>query len=289
MVFDENECNVIITGIPYDEGCSCGSGASMAPSKIRELSSFLPPLSMDGNPLRKIKLFDSGDLIKTSDDFFQVLKKEALDRFNLNKFPIFIGGDHSVSIPLEQAFYDYAVSLNKIPAIIHLDAHPDMCDFYDGSYNSHACTNKRSIDYGYKPENVVLIGIRGFEEQEVEYFASHKELKVYTTNACYELGMNKIVKELKEKFDDRYMVYLSYDIDIYDPSYGPGTGTPEAFGPSSRMVMELINGLVEELNIKAMDIVEVSPLLDSNDITSWLALKALYEVFNVLIKSGRIL
>ena len=288
IVEDINESNVILTGIPYDEGCSCGSGASLAPGKIRELSSFLPPLSMDGDLLTKIKLFDSGDLIKTDERFFEILKNESLNRFKTNKFPIFIGGDHSISIPLEQAFYDYAISLGKIPAIIHLDAHPDICDFYDGSYNSHACTNKRSIDYGYNPENVVLIGIRGFEEQEVEYFNLHKELKVYTANMCYELGIKEIVNQLVNKFDERYMIYLSYDIDINDPSYAPGTGTPEAFGPTSRMVLELIKGIFENLNVKAFDIVEVSPPLDCNDITSWLALKTLYEVFNVLIKREKI-
>jgi agmatinase len=281
-VEDINESNVILTGIPYDEGCSCGSGASLAPDRIRELSSFLPPLSMDGDLLTKIKLFDSGDLIKTDERFFEILKNESLNRFKTNKFPIFIGGDHSVSIPLEQAFYDYAVSLGKIPAIIHLDAHPDICDFYDGSKNSHACTNKRSIDYGYNPSDVVLIGIRGFEAQEVQYFSEHKELKVFTTNMCYELGINEIINQLKEKFDDRYAIYLSYDIDINDPSFAPGTGTPEAFGLTSRMVLELVLGLFKELPIKAFDIVEVSPRLDSNDITSWLALKTLYEIFKLI-------
>ena len=284
IVEEIDDSNVILTGIPYDEGCSCGSGASKAPDKMRELSSFLPPLSMDGDLLTKIKLFDYGNIVKNGDDFFNILKEESLKIFTTKKFPIFIGGDHSVSIPLEQAFYDYAISLGKIPAIIHLDAHPDICDFYDGSYNSHACTNKRSIDYGYKPENVVLIGIRGFEEQEVEYFNQHSELKVYTANMCYELGIKEIVNQLVNKFDERYMIYLSYDIDINDPAYAPGTGTPEAFGPTSRMVLDLIKGIFANLTVKAFDIVEVSPKLDSNDITSWLALKTLYEVFNVLIK-----
>lgn len=276
------ESNIVLTGIPYDEGCSCGEGASLAPQKIRELSAFLPPLSMDGDLLTKIKLFDTGDLVKTN-NYFKNLKQEAYLRFLLNKFPIFIGGDHSVSIPLEAAFYDWCKENNKIPAIIHLDAHPDICHFYDGSLYSHACTNKRSIDYGYNPEDIVLIGIRGFEEQEVEYFNEHPGLKVYTANKCYELGMERIVRELKEKFDDRYAIYLSYDIDINDPSYAPGTGTPEAFGPTSRMVLELVLGIIENLNVKAFDIVEVSPKLDSNDITSWLALKTIYEVFKVLI------
>ena len=285
LTFDVEESNVILTGIPYDEGCSCGSGAALAPLKIRELSAFLPPLSMDGDLLTKIKLYDTGDIVKTS-NFFANLKQQAYNRLLLNKFPIFIGGDHSISIPLEAAFYDWCMENNKIPAIIHLDAHPDICHFYDGSLFSHACTNKRSIDYGYKPENVVMIGIRGFEEQEIEYFAEHPELKVYTANNCYEIGMRQIIEELKSKFDDRYAIYLSYDIDINDPSYAPGTGTPEAFGPTSRMVLELVLGLIENLNIKAFDIVEVSPKLDSNDITSWLALKTIYEVFKVLIKKG---
>lgn len=276
------DCNVTLTGIPYDEGCSCGGGACEAPNRIRELSAYLPPLSMDGDLIDKVKLFDFGDINKC-DNYFKFLQEEAYVRISSEKFPIFIGGDHSVSIPLEAAFYDYCKNNNKIPAIIHLDAHPDICDEYDGSKYSHACTNRRSIDYGYNTSDVVLIGIRGFEAQEVEYFNQHPELRVYTTNKCYELGISNIVKELKEKFDDRYAIYLSYDIDINDPSYAPGTGTPEAFGLSSRMVLELVLGLFKELPVKAFDIVEVSPKLDCNDITSWLTLKTLYEVFKVLI------
>ena len=90
LTFDVEESNVILTGIPYDEGCSCGSGAALAPLKIRELSAFLPPLSMDGDLLTKIKLYDTGDIVKTS-NFFANLKQQAYNRLLLNKFPIFIG------------------------------------------------------------------------------------------------------------------------------------------------------------------------------------------------------
>ena len=78
LVFEVKESSVVLTGIPYDEGCSCGSGASLAPRKIRELSSFLPPLSMDGDFLGNLKLFDNGDIVKSSTNFFENLKKEAL-------------------------------------------------------------------------------------------------------------------------------------------------------------------------------------------------------------------
>ena len=281
------ESNVVLMTIPYDEGASCGLGASMAPDRIRELSSFLPPLSMDGDLLTKVKMYDYGNINKC-ENYFPFIKEECGKILNYNKFPLFIGGDHSVTIPLQEAFYDWCKQNGKKPAIIHLDAHPDICDEYDGSKLSHACTNRRSIDYGYKTSDVTLVGIRGFEEQETQYFALHPELKVYTANDCYKLGMSKIVEELKSRFDDSYAIYLSYDIDINDPSFAPGTGTPEAFGPTSRMVLELVLGLFENLNIKAFDIVEVSPKLDTNDITSWLALKTIYEVFNVLIKKEKL-
>jgi len=281
LTTDLQSSNITLTTIPYDEGCSCGLGASMAPDRIRELSSFLPPLTMDGIVLDNIKLYDFGNVEK-SDEYFKKIKNEATNRFNLKKFPIFIGGDHSVSIPLQEAFFDFCQKENKIPAIIHLDAHPDICYFYDGSKFSHACTNRRSIEYGYKEENITLIGVRGFEAEEIEYLSQHPELKVYTANECYNYGMQNIIKDLKNKYDDKYAIYLSYDIDINDPSFAPGTGTPEAFGPTSRMVLELITGLFKNLNIKAFDIVEISPTLDSNDITSWLALKTMYEVFNIL-------
>ena len=78
------------------------------------------------------------------------------------------------------------------------------------------------------------------------------------------------------------MIYLSYDIDANDPSYAPGTGTPEAFGLPSVMTLKIIMNIVEKLNVCAMDFVEISPRLDSNDITTWLGLKTLYEVINVL-------
>ena len=94
---------------------------------------------------------------------------ESLKRFQTGKFPIFLGGDHSIGIPLQRAFYRFCQEKKKIPVIIHLDAHPDICDVYDDSKYSHACTNRRSLEYGYLHQNLPLIGIRGFELQEVKF------------------------------------------------------------------------------------------------------------------------
>ena len=97
--------------------------------------------------------------------------------------------------------------------------------------------------------------------------------------------MNYLIKKYSNK---KYLVYLSYDIDANDPAYAPGTGTPEAFGLTNFETATLICGIVGGLNVDTMDMVEIAPPLDVNNITSWLGLKTLYEVFNTLIKTGKI-
>lgn len=289
-----NDASIILSSVDYDLGCSCGSGAKEAPSTIRELSSFLPPFSMDGDDLTKCRIFDAGVLNKNlipsrSYEFHQAIKNEIAPFIATNKLNIILGGDHSISIGPEQAFYDYAINMNKIPVIIHLDAHPDICDFYDDSKYSHASPIRRSIDYGYKTENIVLLGIRGFEEEETIYLNNHKELKVYNASFLNNDNVTYALSEIIERFkDDKYLVYLSYDVDINDPAYAPGTGTPEAFGLSNRAVLKIIKAIIKHLNVKVFDIVETSPKLDINNITSWLVLKTLYEIISTLIKKGKI-
>ena len=282
-----NEADVVLTGLPYDLGCSCGTGANLAPKVLRELSAFLPPLTMDGMPITPLKIYDNGD-IDSVDNYYSVVESKTKELFKLNKFLLFIGGDHSVSIPLEKNFLENAKSNNKIPVIIHIDAHPDICDEYDGSRYSHACPNMRAIDNGYLTENINLIGIRGYEQQEVDYFSKHPEIKVVNASYINENGFNEIFEYLKKKYqNDKYEIYLSYDIDANDPSFAPGTGTPEAFGLNSNELMKFIKNLITHLPINAMDIVEVSPSLDCNNITSWLALKTLYEIFNIINKRAK--
>lgn len=278
-----NEADVLLLGLPYDGGASCGKGTSEAPKVFRELSYFLPPFTMDGK-LIDLKLYDFGD-VNPTDNYFEKVYEKANEVFSYQKFNLFIGGDHSVTIPLQQSFFDNAKKIRKTPVIIHIDAHPDICDFYDGSSYSHACTNRRAIDYGYGTNNITLVGIRGYEAYEVSFLNDHPELKVYQASYINKYGFDEIIKDLKTRFNsDEYMIYLSYDIDANDPSFAPGTGTPEAFGLNSNELMLFIKELFINLPIKAMDIVEVSPPLDSNDITSWLALKTLYEIFEILKK-----
>ena len=276
---DIKESDVILLGIPYDLGCSCGKGASDAPKVIRELSSFLPPFTADGKSLKNVKIYDYNDV-----EEYSKIEEKFTEILNYDKFNLVLGGDHSVSIPTQKAFLDYCRGINKIPVIIHIDAHPDICDFYDGSKYSHACTNMRAIENGYDTKDITLVGIRGYEEQEVFYLAYHKELEVYNASYLNKFGFEEVLKSLfnKYKYSKEHLIYLSYDIDANDPSFAPGTGTPEAFGLNSIELLDFIKELYINLPIKVMDIVEVSPVLDTNNITSWLALKTVYEILGLI-------
>lgn len=276
------EASVLLIGLPYDKGCSVGTGAKFTPDNLRKLSYHLPPYSMNGKSLDKVKIFDFGN-IESCKNYHDVVYKNLSSIYSYNKFLLFIGGDHSVSIPTQKLFLEYCKANKLEPVIIHLDAHPDICDYYDDSYYSHACTIKRAIDNGCKTENINLIGIRGYEKQEVEYLNVHKEIKVFNASFINENGFDNILEYLINKYNNpNYLIYLSYDIDINDPSFAPGTGTPEAFGINSYDLICFIKKLFSNLNIGAMDLVEISPKLDNNNITSWLGLKSLYEIFEIL-------
>lgn len=275
------EADLVVSGFAYEGGCSCGLGTKLAPQKLLELSSFLPCTTKDGFKIQNFKIFNNGVIEGSDHTFLEEAKSIANLSFSTDKFSLFVGGDHSIAIATEAAFYDYAKSLGKRACIIHLDAHPDYCDFYDGSKLSHACPNARAIDYGFGYEDITLIGIRGFEEQEVDLFSEHKEIPLYTATFIKNGGIDKMIDEICSRYNDA-LVHISFDIDITDPSFAPGTGTPESFGLSSDEVLYILTNLFRRLNVISMDLVEVSPASDVNDVTTWLALKTLYELFYVL-------
>jgi agmatinase len=287
LVENEEEANIFLVGVPFDKNASVGKGAAKAPDVIRALSYDLPAYDMRGNALRDVKLFDFGDF---SGDYFEQLTKDFSEKFfTKDAFKIILGGDHSIAIASEKAFLLQAKKDDKTPVIIHLDAHPDFCKTYEGSEYSHACPIYKAIENGYEDKNVTLVGIRGFEAQEVERFKRHPLMDVFKTVDIKTLGADYFVELMSKKYaSDDYEIYLSYDIDANDPSFAPGTGTPEAFGLSSVETLTIVTGLIASLNVKAMDIVEVAPPLDINNITSRLAIKTMYEVFNTLIQTGKI-
>ncbi len=272
--------DVIIMGVPFDENVSCGRGSAQAPNKLRELSGYLPPVTEEGKILLGTTVCDFGDIEKSPHEnvpqYFTRIATKASKIFALGKFSIFMGGDHSISIPLRKAFATHYEG--KKIGLIHFDAHADICDIYDGNKLSHASVTARSIEDGFESKNILAVGIRSFEIQELNFYAKHPEMRVITAHELFEKNLAYLLKEIYKIFDQSFgAIYLSIDIDCLDPAHAPGTGTPEAGGLTSRFLIETIKKLCEDLPIKAMDIVEVAPPHDVNDITSWAALKLMLE------------
>lgn len=279
------DADLCVLGIPFDGAASVGKGAAHAPDAVRECTKVLPPVNSTGERFPEIRVFDSGDVEFSLNwnAFFKTVETEALTLLRSGKFCLFLGGDHSVTIPLAKAFAQY--ENGKKIGFIHFDSHPDLCNEYEGSHWSHACPLKRVLDEQIAPRDLVQIGIRSYESEEIDLYNEHPELLVIKAYDIFKHGYQSAVDKVLAHFKGYDAIYLTLDIDVLDPAFAPGTGTPEAGGLSSRELIEIINQILEKLPIAAMDIVEISPPLDTtNQITSWAGAKIIYELLAKLHK-----
>jgi agmatinase len=264
-----------VLGVPFDGGMSYRCGAGFAPARMRELSTHMACCADEGQPLR-LGVRDYGDVPTDLDwsRYFQAVEDRALAVLE-HPLALFLGGDHSVTIPLMRAC-DRA--WEEPFGVLHFDAHPDLFDVYDGHRWSHACTERRALELPrLSPERLVFVGLRSIAREEWEFLEAHPEIPIYTARQCHRRGMDTIAEEVLEKLGGVRSVYVTIDIDGLDPAYAPGTGYTEAGGPSTRDLLELVRPICRELPVRAMDIVEVAPPLDHADITSSAALKVMYE------------
>jgi len=286
-----HEAIICIMGIPFDGGASFGKGAALAPLTIRLLTAdAMPEVTEDQTVLKKRMLYDAGDVEPSLnwEDYYDKVEAKAYELMQTDTFCLFIGGDHSVTIPLQKAFGRYQKESVKKEdgklGIIHLDAHPDLCHNFDGHKWSHANTEKRALEDIISPKDLCFAGIRTFEKEEIDLLNDYPEITVHTALDIYEKGVKQVFQKIEHQFKEYDSIYLTLDIDVLDPAFAPGTGTPVSGGLSSRELIELVKLIFEHLPVKAMDLVEVSPPLDSNDITSWAAIRVMHDVFGYLSK-----
>ncbi len=276
---DQSKADINVYGIPFDGAASVGKGTAEGPERLRMLSKNLPATTDEGILLAdNFFIYDAGDieLDLNWERFFKALKKNAQSLIE-DKFTLFLGGDHSVTIPLLEAFRN--AYPGKKTGVIHFDCHADLMDEYEGSRWSHACPLRRFMEMdGVEAKDLAQVGLRSFEAEEV-LFINENPICVYHASKVERLGVQKVVSELIENFKEYDAIYITTDIDVLDPAFAPGTGTPEGGGLSTRQLMYMIKNLILHLPVKALDIVEISPPRDVNDITSWAGLKIIYEAF----------
>ncbi|MDP2789318.1 MAG: agmatinase [bacterium] len=263
---DPKKADVVILSAPYEGGVSFMGGTAKAPKKILDcLNNNLELFSIKFlcEPAKKIKTahLEIAGLRKLSPEkAWKKISTEYKKVLDNKKFPILLGGEHTVSLGALDA-----LSKTETPntvTILHIDAHQDLRDNNSDYSNkvskyAHSCAMRRVHELGYP---LVQVGIRTFSKYEYEYSKKNKKtIKVFPwIRGIDKPKVAEIIKSIKTK-----KVYLSLDVDGIDPSFMPGTGTPVQGGLKWNYTLNLIDKLFETKNVIAADIVEVSPMRDS--------------------------
>ncbi len=267
------KAKVIMLGVPMDFTVSFRPGARSGPQQIRAVSSgieeYSPYLDQD---LADCIYYDAGDIVLPFGNVPESLdriKKVALALFDQQQTPIFLGGEHLITYPIIEALASKYSNL----AVVHFDAHADLREDYLGEQLSHA-TVMRKVAGIIGPKNLYQFGIRSGTRDEFKYGRENTNFYPF-----------KVLEPLKSCLAGLtgQPVYISLDIDVVDPAFAPGTGTPEPGGCTAAEIIEAIN-LMKELNVIGMDLVEVAPVLDHSDRTALLAAKIIREIILTLAK-----
>ena len=272
---DFEESTAVLFGVPFDGTTSFKPGARFAPSAMREdswgIESYSPYLDRD---LEDLKLFDYGNLELPFGDKMAALKmiEEIVDEIvEANKIPIMMGGEHLVSYsPIKSLVKKYP-DLN----IIHFDAHTDLRRDYLGEEFSHATVFRRVHEL-LQDGKLNQFCIRSGLKEEFEWAKTNSHLEKFTYNT-----LAARVEELKNK-----PTYITIDLDVFDPSVFPGTGTPEPGGINFHQMLEIIGILSKLENVVGLDVVELSPKHDASGVSTAVACKTLRELVLATIKDS---
>ena len=283
---DATGADVAILGVPYDSSTSYRGGTRFGPRAIREQSLLLWGYNNAQHvaPFRDLKVVDVGDVDVVPPDILathQQIELAAKRILEAGAKLVTLGGDHSISLPLLRAH----ARQHGPMAVVHFDAHPDTWDSeYPNQPYSHGTPFKRAIEEGLIDTSAYLqIGIRGPTNGPQDYAdAIALGARMVTLDDFRQCSLVDVLDEIRKTVGPR-PVYVTLDIDVVDPAFAPGTGTPEVGGLTSYEILQLVRGL-RGLNTIGFDLVEVSPPYDHSDITSILAANLAFEFLSLLVR-----
>ncbi|MBA7521169.1 Guanidinobutyrase [subsurface metagenome] len=267
--------DIVVFGIPFDGGVSFRAGAKDGPRELREITYSIYPITERWESFPDLKVLDLGDIEeKDREKIFKKAEEIAYQVAKAKKFLTMIGGDHSTTIPVLRGIDKV---LDEPLGVIHLDAHFDLCDEIDGNYLSHGSTERRTLELKNISDigNIFFAGVRSVEAQELS-FIRDKKINILKAMDIRRQGVSKSLERIRGKMKKFPRIYLTIDIDVLDPAYAPGTGTPQFGGLDSRELLDLLYGIFE-LPIIGFDVVEVAPGLDDSKIAIFAARKIITE------------
>ncbi len=280
---DFGNLQVAITGVPMDLGVTNRPGSRFGPRAMRAIERIGPYNHvLDCAPVQELRVADIGDVPFQSRYRLELSHDDIEKRFNqivdAGVIPLAVGGDHSITHPIMKA-----VGKKQPLGMIHIDAHCDTGGSFDQTKFHHGGPFRNAVlDGVLDPTRTIQIGIRGSSEYLWE-FSYESGMTVIHAEEVSGLGIPAIIEKAKAIVSDG-PTYLSFDIDSLDPSFAPGTGTPEIGGLTSREVLELIRGL-KGVNLVGGDVVEVAPQYDATTNTAHAGAQVLFEILSLMVFS----
>ena len=285
---DVDRFDVAVVGVPFDSGVTYRPGARFGPSHIRQGSRLLRPYNpaLDVSPFAGVQVVDAGDIAANPfsiEGALTQIEEGVRELSAQGRDVVLLGGDHTVTLPALRALKAQHGPI----ALVHFDAHLDTWDTYFDAPFTHGTPFRRAWQEGLlDADHTMHVGIRGslYSKDDLADDAS-MGFSIVPARDLDRLGADRVVEMVRERVGDA-PVYVSIDIDVLDPGFAPGTGTPEAGGLSSRELLAMVRGFAGA-HVVGADVVEVSPPYDHAEVTAIAAANLAYEYCSVFAWNRR--
>lgn len=264
-LFDSNypydKSKIVIIPVPYDGTSTWGKGADKGPDAIFKASQHLEVYDIETDSEVHEQGIHTAVAInaKSAEKLAQKVEKEVRTHIKKGKFVVCLGGEHSISIG--------AIAAHDDVTVLQLDAHSDMREEYEGSKHNHACVMARASE----KHPVVQVGIRSMAAEERPRVKNVVFARDYSEDS-----ISNIISMLGER------VYITIDLDVFDPSIMPSTGTPEPGGLQWYAVLKLLRAVAENRQVVGFDVVELAPT--DNKAPDFLAAKLIYKLLSYIFQ-----
>jgi agmatinase len=267
VVYSYSDSKIIIVPVPYDETSTWMRGADKGPGAILDASVNLEFYDIETSSEAHLHGINTVDPVLEKETpliLVNAVYDRTLSLLKDDKFPVIIGGNHTVSIGAVKAFSEFFKNIT----VLQLDAHTDLRQVYEGSELNHACAMARAREYA----PIVQVGIRSTSAEELPYIGHDRIF--YSHQLYYDKSLyNKAIDKLSEN------VYITIDLDVFDPSIMPSTGTPEPGGPEYFELMHFLRDVIRTRNVVGFDVVELCPS-PGNKSPDFIASKIIYQILS---------
>jgi len=268
------ESRIAILPVPFDKTCTWIKGASKGPTAIINASVNLEFYDIDtDSEVYRLGIWTAPSIkARTSEKMVSAVYREVIRLLEMDKFVVVLGGEHTVALGSIKAHAEIYPNIS----ILHLDAHADMRDTYEGNKLSHACVMARVREITHR---TVSVGIRSMDRSERDIINRNRVFFAHEIAGSRE-WIEKVARLLTKN------VYITIDLDVFDPSFMPSTGTPEPGGIGWYDMVDLMKLIFKKKNVVGFDVVELSPA--QNPTADFTAAKLVYMLLSYKFFSDKI-